>query len=87
MGWPMRYERSLAVTKRLDDLLALVQAGVYSSSMLAEKLGVSEQTVYRDIRCLKQQGYAIRAVRLGLQWAYGTVAPAHIPRPRRTARR
>jgi hypothetical protein len=50
-------------------------------------LDVSEQTVYRDIRCLKQQGHSIRAVRFGLQWAYGTVPPAAVPRPRRTARR
>lgn len=83
----MRYERSLAVTKRLGDLLSLIQAGIYSSRTLAEKLDVSEQTVYRDIRCLKQQGHSIRAVRFGLQWAYGTVPPAAVPRPRRTARR
>ncbi|MGA2443782.1 MAG: helix-turn-helix domain-containing protein [Tepidisphaeraceae bacterium] len=66
----MRYARSLAVTKRLADLLALIQAGDYSSSTLAEKLDVSEQTVYRDILCLKQQGHCIRAVKHSSYWAY-----------------
>ena len=66
----MRYERSLAVTKRLADMLALIQLGAYSSFALAEKLGVSEQTVYRDIMCLKQQGHDIRSARQGSRWAY-----------------
>lgn len=83
----MRYERSLAVTKRLGDLLFLIQAGAYSSRTLAEKLGVSEQTVYRDIRCLKQQGHSIRAVRLGLQWAYGMVVAAKVPTRRNATQR
>jgi len=76
----MRYERSLAVTQRLADLFSLIQAGTYSSRALAEKLGVSEQTVYRDIRCLKQQGRSIRAVRCGIQWAYVAVVPAKVAR-------
>lgn len=69
----MRYERSLAVTKRLADLLALIQRGLYSSPALAEKLGVSEQTVYRDIVFLKGQGHAIRSVKLSSNWAYRIV--------------
>jgi biotin operon repressor len=66
----MRYERSLAVTKRLADLLALIRAGIYSSHAIAGKLGVSEQTVYRDILCLKQQGHSVRSVKLATNWAY-----------------
>ena len=66
----MRYERSLAVTKRLGDLLALIKQGTYSSPILAEKLSVSEQTVYRDIECLKHQGYQIRSVKGSSTWAY-----------------
>jgi DeoR/GlpR family transcriptional regulator of sugar metabolism len=76
----MRYERSLAITKRLADLLSLIRAGTYSSRALAEKLGVSEPTVYRDIRCLKQQGHSIRAVRRGVQWAYAVAVPAKAAR-------
>jgi biotin operon repressor len=71
----MRYERSLAVTKRLTDLLSLIQGGAYSSRALAEELAVSEQTVYRDILCLKQQGHSIRSVKRGSQWAYEIVKP------------
>ena len=66
----MRYERSVSITRRHDDLFALVQGGMYSSSTLAEKLGVSEQTVYRDILFLKEQGHHIRSVRNGGRWAY-----------------
>jgi len=72
----MRYERSLAVAKRLENLLALIQAGTYSSPMLSEKLGVSEQTVYRDILCLKQQGHPIRSVKHSSHWAYKIAQPA-----------
>jgi len=66
----MRYERSLAVTRRLDDLLTLINRGAYSSPILADKLGVSEQTVYRDIVCLKRQGHRIRSVKRSTNWAY-----------------
>lgn len=72
----MRYERSLAVAKRLEDLLALIKAGIYSSPMLSEKLGVSEQTVYRDILCLKRQGHPIRSVKHASRWAYELGAAA-----------
>jgi DeoR/GlpR family transcriptional regulator of sugar metabolism len=66
----MRYERSLAVTKRLADLISLIRVGTFPSHALAEKLGVSEQTVYRDILCLKQQGHQIRSVKRSSTWAY-----------------
>jgi DeoR/GlpR family transcriptional regulator of sugar metabolism len=66
----VRCERLLAVTKRLADLVSLVQAGTYSSGALAQKLRVSEQTVYRDILFLKQRGHSIRSVNHGSYWAY-----------------
>ena len=66
----MRYERSLAITIRLKELLALVRRGNSSCRSLSEKLGVSEQTVYRDILFLKSQGHPIRSVRLSDRWAY-----------------
>jgi DeoR/GlpR family transcriptional regulator of sugar metabolism len=66
----MRYARTFAIAKRLNDLLALIKSGHYSSPTLAEKLRVSEQTVYRDILCLKGQGHAIRAIRKSHGWAY-----------------
>jgi predicted DNA-binding transcriptional regulator YafY len=66
----MRYQRSLAIAKRLRELLALIRRGTYSSPTIAEKLGVSEQTIYRDIVFLKHQGHPIRSVKVSTQWAY-----------------
>ncbi len=78
----MRYERSLAITNRLKELLALVRRGNSSCRSLAEKLSVSEQTVYRDILFLKSQGHPIRSVRLSDRWAY-RLDKAHARHPRR----
>ena len=66
----MRYEHAFAITKRLENLLALIARGTHSSSSLAEKLGVSEQTVYRDVLFLKKRGHSIRSVRRSTSWAY-----------------
>lgn len=66
----MRYERSLAVAGRLDSLLKLIRSGAYSTPALAVKLGVCEQTVYRDILSLKQRGYMIQSRKLTTGWAY-----------------
>jgi len=66
----MRYDRAIAISKRHKNLLALVRAGSYSSDSLAEKLGVSNPTIYRDILFLKQQGYPIVSVKLPSKWAY-----------------
>lgn len=66
----MRYERSFAIAERHKNLLSLIESGSYSSPSLAEKLGVSEQTVYRDILFLRRQGYPIESVRLSKGWAY-----------------
>jgi DeoR/GlpR family transcriptional regulator of sugar metabolism len=66
----MRYEQAFAITERLENLLALIARGTHSSYSLAEKLGVSEQTVYRDILFLKTRGHPIRSVRRSTSWAY-----------------
>jgi len=66
----MRYERALAIANRHERLLALIRTGEYSSPRLAETLGVSEPTVYRDIEFLKEQGYAIRSQKGPHHWAY-----------------
>lgn len=66
----MRYERSIAIASRLDKLLALVRRGNHPCRELAEKLGVSEQTVYRDILYLRHEGHAIHSVRLSDRWVY-----------------
>ena len=66
----MRYDRSVAIAKRHEALLLLIRTGSYSSSELAQRLTVSEPTIYRDILFLKRQGYRIEAVRLPARWAY-----------------
>lgn len=66
----MRYERSLAVTSRLDSLLDLIREGSYSTPALAAKLQVCDQTIYRDILFLRQRGHNIRSRRLSSGWIY-----------------
>ena len=66
----MRYERSLAIANRHDRLIELIRSGEFSSPGLAEKLEVSEQTVYRDIDFLKKRGYSIRSEKHADGWAY-----------------
>lgn len=66
----MRYSRTLAIAKRHERLLALIRTSGYSSPGLAEELEVSEQTIYRDIRCLKEQGHPIKAIRQQDRWVY-----------------
>ena len=82
----MRYRQAFAITKRLEFLLALIGHGTHSSPSLAGKLGVSEQTVYRDILFLKRRGYPIRAVRLSSNWAYQLSLKADNGRGRRLER-
>lgn len=66
----MRYEKTLSIQSRHDRLLKLVRKGKFSSPDLAKKLGVSEQTIYRDIDFLKKQGYPIRPEKHADGWAY-----------------
>jgi biotin operon repressor len=69
----MRYDRGLAISRRHEELLSLVRSGAYSSEVLAEKLGVSPPTIYRDVLFLKRQGHPIESVRLSAKWAYRLV--------------
>ncbi|RUL89458.1 HTH domain-containing protein [Tautonia sociabilis] len=66
----MRYERALAVTNRLENLLDLIREGSYSTPAIAAKLQVCDQTIYRDVLFLKRRGYKIRSRRLSSRWAY-----------------
>ncbi|MFT3881094.1 MAG: helix-turn-helix domain-containing protein [Gemmatales bacterium] len=66
----MRYQKALAIPGRLDQLIELIRSGAYSSLTLAKKLKVSEQTVYRDIGHLKENGYEICAKKHSTGWAY-----------------
>jgi predicted DNA-binding transcriptional regulator YafY len=70
----MRYERSLAISSRHDRLIELIRTGGFSSPELAEKLKVSEQTIYRDSNFLKSTGYSIRSEKRADGWAYHLLA-------------
>lgn len=83
----MRYERAVAISKRHEELLALVRSGSYSSPALAKKLGVSEPTVYRDIYFLKRQGHCIESVRSSANWAYRLPTEEKSSRHRQGGRR
>ncbi len=66
----MRYDQLLAIASRHERLLRMIRKGNFSSSGLATKVGVSEQTIYRDIEFLKKQGHKIKAIRISRSWAY-----------------
>ncbi len=70
----MRYEKSLAIQSPHDRLVELIRTGKFSSPDLARKLGVSEQTIYRDIDFLKKRGYSIRSEKHAAGWAYHLLA-------------
>lgn len=70
----MRYEKSLAIQCRHDRLVELMRAGKFPSHKLAQKLAVSEQTIYRDIDFLKRRGFSIRSEKHADGWAYHLLA-------------
>jgi predicted DNA-binding transcriptional regulator YafY len=70
----MRYERTLAIAGRLEKLVEMIRTGEYGTPALAEKLGVSDQTIYRDILYLRQHGYKINATKHSSGWTYGIIA-------------
>ena len=74
----MRYQRALAIADRHQKLIELIRGGAYSSRDLAEKLEVSEQTIYRDIGFLKQRGLFIRSEKHADGWAYHFGEPATV---------
>lgn len=83
----MRYDRAIAITDRHNRLIELIRSGGFSSPALAEKLSVSEQTIYRDIDFLKQRGYSIRSEKHADGWAYHLLAePATVSNGKRSSR-
>jgi biotin operon repressor len=82
----MRYERALAISERHEHLIDLIRTGVFSTPSLAENLGVSEQTIYRDIDHLKRNGYLIRSQKHTDGWAYHLLGePAKVSSPTGTS--
>lgn len=66
----MRYQRSLGIEARLGAVLRLIRSGGFSAPRIAELLGVSIPTVFRDVMALKERGYDIRSERKGDGWHY-----------------
>ncbi len=84
----MRYEKTLAIQNRHDRLLELLRTGKFSSRDLAEKLEVSEQTIYRDVNFLKTQGHSIRPEKHADGWAYHLHSePATVSAPKGSVRK
>lgn len=72
---PMRYQRSLEIEKRLDEVLQLIETGDYSTPGLAEQVGVSIPTISRTVEALRERGHDIRSERGPNGWRYVIVAP------------
>jgi biotin operon repressor len=70
----MLYERTVGITRRHREILRLVRSGEFSTPDLAKELGVSDQTVYRDILHLKRSGFVIRPQRHSDGWSYVLVS-------------
>ena len=66
----MRYQRSATISDRHAAILELIRTDDLSSRVLAERIGVSEPTINRDIEYLRSSGYEIKAVRVDQRWAY-----------------
>jgi predicted DNA-binding transcriptional regulator YafY len=72
----MRYRKSLEIEQRLAEALRLIRTGTYSTSSLADALGVSVPTVSRYIAALRERGHDIRAERHAEGWRY-VCRPGH----------
>lgn len=66
----MPYEQMNTIAERHVRLLELIRTSALSCRGLAERLEVSEQTVYRDIDFLRNSGHEITAGRSDRGWAY-----------------
>lgn len=69
----------MSTTARLLSLLSLLQTRRdWSGSLLAERLGISDRTVRRDIERLREMGYRIEAT-MGPDGGYRLAAGAELP--------
>ena len=80
----MLYQRSMAIERRLDEVLRLIRTGGYSTPMIAQAVGVSIPTVSRDVTALRERGHDIQSVRESDSWHY-VLTRAAPPAPRRRA--
>lgn len=73
----MRYQQTLQIHQRLEDVLQLVRTGQYSTPALAEKVGVSIPTISRIVAALRERGHDIQAERTSKGWRYRIVSKPH----------
>ena len=66
----MSYERSQSIERRLEFVLELVKKGRFSTTAIADQLGVSVPTASRCIDALRGRGYAIQSEKTGIGWRY-----------------
>ena len=78
----MLYQHSLDIERRLDDVLALIRAGRFSTARLAEQVGVSVPTISRDVTALRERGHDIRAQRSANGWRFYLMAEPAPPTDR-----
>ena len=78
----MRYQRSLEIERRLDDVLRLIEAGHYSTPGLAAAVGVSIPTISRIVAALRARGHKILAEKHALGWRYAVKVNAPPPESR-----
>jgi len=66
----MRYQQTIEIHTRIEEVLRLIQAGRYSTPALAEKVGVSVPTISRIVAALRERGHVIQAERTRGAWRY-----------------
>jgi transposase len=66
----MRYQQSIAIHERIEEVRRLIETGEYSTPALAEKVGVSIPTISRILAALRELGHDIRSEKRADGWAY-----------------
>jgi predicted DNA-binding transcriptional regulator YafY len=66
----MRYQQTIAIHDRIEEVLRLITTGEYSTPALAEEVGVSIPTISRIVAALRERGHDIQAERTNKGWRY-----------------
>lgn len=66
----MRYQLALEIHERIEEVFRLIRTGEYSTSALAEAVGVSIPTISRIVATLREQWHKIKAERNDTGWRY-----------------
>jgi transposase len=66
----MRYQQTIEIHERIEEVFRLIETGEYSTPALAEKVGVSVPTISKIVAALRERGHAIQAERTRGAWRY-----------------